>query len=93
MGDQGFYRTIHEERRRLAHRQATDEIREIIETLNRLLFGEGRVRPEDEPADERVIAAHRLMPVRQHLKLALRALQEAEECPESINKPEALYRR
>jgi hypothetical protein len=93
MSDQEFYRTIHEERRRLSHRQATDEIREVIESLNRLLFGEGRVRSDDEPADERVVAAHRLMPIRQHLKLALRALQEAEECPKSINKPEAPCRR
>jgi hypothetical protein len=77
--DPDFYRTIREERRRLSRRHATDEIRGCIELLNRLLFGEGRVGPHDEPDDERVVSARRLMPIQQYLKLALRALQEAEE--------------
>jgi hypothetical protein len=74
-----FYRAIREERRRISRQHATDQIRAGLEALNRLLFGEGRVQPGDEPDDERAISAPRLMPIQQHLKLALRALQQAEE--------------
>ena len=76
---QDFYRAIREERRRVSHRQATDEIRASLELLNRLIFGDARVRPDDEPDDDRVVAARRLMPIQQRLKHALQALQEAKE--------------
>lgn len=79
MQGKDFYRAIREERRRLSRRQATDEIRASLELLNRLLFGEGRVQPDDDPDEDRVVSAGRLMPLRQRLKLALLALQEAEE--------------
>jgi len=74
-----FYRTIRAERRRVSLREASDEIRVSLESLNRLIFGEGRVRPDDDPSEDRVVSARRLMPIRRQLSLALRALQEAEE--------------
>lgn len=79
MTDRDFYRTIREERRRVYRRRAIEQIGEISEALNRLLFGEGRVPPDAEPDEDRVVAAHRLMAIRHQLGLALRALQEAEE--------------
>ena len=79
MSDQDFYSAIREERRRVSHRQAIEQIGEISESLNRLLFGEGRVPPDAEPDEDRVVSARRLMSIRQQLKLALRALQEAQE--------------
>lgn len=79
MQGKDFYRTIHEERRRLSRRQATDEMRVSLELLNRLLFGERRVRADDDPDEDRAVSARRLMPLLQRLKLALLALQEAEE--------------
>ncbi len=74
-----FYRTIRAEQRRISLREATDEIRVSLELLNRLIFGEARVRPDDDPSEDRVVSARRLMPIRRQLSLALRALQEAEE--------------
>jgi hypothetical protein len=79
MGDQDFYSAIREERRRVSYRQAIEQIGEVSESLNRLLFGEGRVPPDAEPDEDRVVSARRLMSIRQQLKLALRSLQEAEE--------------
>ena len=71
-----FYRTIRAERRRVSLREATDEIRVNLESLNRLIFGEGRVRPDHDPNENRVVSAQRLMPIRRQLSLILRALQE-----------------
>lgn len=79
MGDQDFYSAIREGRRRVSYRQAIEQIGEVSESLNRLLFGEGRVPPDAEPDEDRVVSARRLMSIRQQLKLALRSLQEAEE--------------
>jgi hypothetical protein len=79
MSDQKFYSAIRNERRRVSYRQAIEQIGEVGEALNRLLFGEGRVPPDAEPDEDRVVSARRLMSVRQNLKRALRTLKEAEE--------------